>query len=141
MLEILPTVNALLNGLAFVLLLAGWMAIRRKNIRAHRAYMISAFFTSAMFLACYLYYHFGVQRTKPYGGTGVMQVVYKAVLYPHIILAMVMLPMIIETFRRALTGRFHAHKRIARWTLPIWLYVSFTGVVVYTMLYLANPAP
>ena len=132
----LPTINAALNGLAFLLLLSGYVAIRRKNVHVHRACMISAFVVSTAFLACYLYYHLVVRKgSKPFEGTGVIRTVYFAILIPHIILAVVMLPMILVTFRRALAARFDDHKRIARPTLAIWLYVSITGVIVYLMLY------
>lgn len=136
MLQWLPTINATLNGLAFLLLLAGFAAIKRKNVHIHRACMMSAFAVSAAFLACYLYYHLAVVRgSKPFEGTGIVRTIYFAILVPHIILAIVMLPMIIVTFRRALAGRFADHKRIAKPTLAIWLYVSITGVIVYLMLY------
>ena len=134
MLVWLPTVNATLNGFAFLLLLSGYLAIRRKNVHLHRACMISAFCVSTAFLACYLYYHFNV-LSKKYEGPDSLRIVYFIVLVPHIILAIVMLPMIFVTFRRALGARFEEHKRIARPTLAIWMYVSVTGVVVYLMLY------
>ena len=134
MLAWLPTINASLNGLAFLLLLSGYVAIRKKNVHVHRACMISAFFTSAVFLACYLVYHFNV-LSKKYEGPDYLRIVYVIVLVPHIILAIVMLPMMFVTFRRALGARFDEHKRIARPTLAIWMYVSVTGVIVYLMLY------
>jgi uncharacterized membrane protein YozB (DUF420 family) len=132
----LPTINATLNGVAFLLLLSGYVAIRRRNVKLHMTLMISALCVSAAFLACYLYYHIVVrQGSKPFEGTGLIRTVYFAILIPHIILAIVMLPMIFVTLRRALGARFEAHKRIARPTLAIWLYVSITGVIVYLMLY------
>ena len=130
----LPTINATLNGIAFLLLLAGYVAIRRRNVRLHQTFMVSALGVSAAFLACYLVYHFN-ELSKKFEGPTYLRTVYLLVLVPHIILAIVMLPMIFVTFRRALAGRFGDHKRIARPTLAIWLYVSITGVIVYLMLY------
>jgi uncharacterized membrane protein YozB (DUF420 family) len=130
----LPTINATLNGIAFLLLLSGYVAIRCRNVKLHMTLMISALAVSAAFLACYLVYHFNVP-SKKYEGPAYLRTVYFLVLVPHIILAVVMLPMIFVTFRRALGGRSDAHKRIARPTLAIWLYVSITGVIVYLMLY------
>jgi len=130
----LPTINATLNGVAFVLLLSGYIAIRNKNVQLHRALMLSAFAVSAAFLTCYLIYHFNVP-TKKFEGPAYLRSVYFLILVPHIILAVVMLPMIFVTFRRAFAARFDAHKRLARPTLAIWLYVSITGVIVYLMLY------
>jgi len=135
MLYWLPTINASLNGLAFLLLLSGYIAIRKKNAHLHRAFMLSAFAASAAFLTCYLYYHIILKGSKPYEGPAYLRSVYLLILVPHIILAVVMLPMIFVTFRRAFAARFDAHKRLARPTLAIWLYVSITGVVVYLMLY------
>ena len=130
----LPTINASLNGLAFLLLLAGYIAIRRKHVKLHHTLMISAFAVSAAFLVCYVVYHANV-GSKRFEGPAYLRTVYLLILVPHIILAVVMLPMILVTFRRALAGRFDAHKRLARPTLAIWLYVSLTGVIVYLMLY------
>lgn len=130
----LPTVNASLNGLAAVLLTVGWVFIKQRKVTAHRNCMIAAFLVSAVFLASYLLYHFH-QVATPFPGRGFWRGVYFAVLVPHIILAVVMLPMILVTFQRALRGDLIRHVRVARKTLPIWLYVSVTGVVVYVMLY------
>lgn len=130
----LPLVNALLNGTAACLLLGGWWAIRHGKVAQHRACMTAAFCVSALFLASYLVYHYQHGST-PFPGSGVWKSVYLAVLVPHIILAAAMLPFILVTFRRALAGRFEQHRRIARWTLPMWLYVAATGVIVYVMLY------
>ena len=135
MIESLPAVNATLNGLAFALLVAGWVSILRRQIQAHKVCMISAFVVSALFLACYLTYHY-YAGSKPFPGYGIWRPIYfYVILIPHIILAVVMLPMIAATFYHAFRDRFAAHKRIARWTLPVWLYVSITGVIVYVMLY------
>jgi uncharacterized membrane protein YozB (DUF420 family) len=136
----LPAVNATLNGLSAVLLTVGWIAIRNRNIRLHKTCMISAFVTSALFLACYLTYHTlriqatGESSTK-FPGTGIWRTIYFSILIPHILLAIAMLPMILRVFYLAFREDFARHKRLARWTLPIWLYVSVTGVLVYVMLY------
>ena len=130
----LPTVNASLNGLAALLLAAGFVMIRRGRIGAHRALMTAAFTTSALFLVSYVVYHAGA-GSRPFEGQGAIRLVYFAVLVSHVILAAAILPLAIVTLTRALRGRFDRHAAIARWTLPIWLYVSVTGVVVYLMLY------
>jgi uncharacterized membrane protein YozB (DUF420 family) len=126
--------NAALNSLSAVCLLTGYLFIRGKNLRAHRACMLSAFACSALFLASYLIYHYHV-GSVPYQGEGWMRVVYFGVLLTHTILASAVVPLALITLARALRGNFDAHRRIARWTFPIWLYVSVTGVVVYLMLY------
>lgn len=134
MIDSLPAVNATLNVAAACLLFLGWIFIRRKQVAAHRACMIAAFVVSAMFLACYLAYHF--QRgSRPFPGHGIWRTVYFLILVPHIFLAMAMLPPIYLTFRRAFAGDFERHRRIARPTLAVWIYVSATGVLVYLMLY------
>jgi len=134
MLAWLPTVNASLNGLAALLLAAGFVMIRRGRVSAHRALMTAAFTTSALFLVSYVVYHAGA-GSRPFEGQGAIRLVYFAVLVSHVILAAAILPLAIVTLTRALRGRFDRHAAIARWTLPIWLYVSVTGVVVYLMLY------
>ncbi|MBI5396800.1 MAG: DUF420 domain-containing protein [Verrucomicrobia bacterium] len=130
----LPAVNAVLNSLSAVLLCTGYGFIRRKNIVAHRACMASAFGTSVLFLIGYLTYHYHHGATR-FAGQGIIRPIYFAVLISHTILAVVIVPLVLVTLTRALRGRFEAHRRIARWTLPVWLYVSVTGVVVYLMLY------
>ena len=132
----LPAVNASLNGACTVLLLAGFAFIRSGKIRYHRACMIAAFVCSAVFLACYLYFHFhaGVIR---FGGHGAIRGVYLAILITHTMLAVVIVPLILITLWRALGEKFAAHRAIARWTFPLWLYVSVTGVIVYWLLYVA----
>lgn len=130
----LPALNALLNLTAAVLLVVGWRFIKARRIDAHRRTMIAAFCTSAAFLASYLTYHAQV-GSKPFPGTGVLRVIYFSVLIPHILLAAAILPLAIVTLRRGLARNDAAHRRIARLTLPIWLFVSVTGVVVYLMLY------
>ncbi len=137
----LPAVNATLNATSAVFLLAGYFFIRRRNITAHRISMVSAFISSTAFLACYLYYHFVVRLTVPFQGQGWLRVFYYGMLVSHIVLAAAILPLALITLGRALRGRFDRHRAIARWTLPIWLYVSVTGVLIYWMLYHLYPAP
>lgn len=132
--HLLPTVNATLNGIATVLLVTGFVMIRQRRIDAHRACMGSAFATSILFLTSYLTYHYYAGST-PFPGTGWVRPLYFFILITHIVLAAVVPPLAIVTLWRAQKGRFEAHKRLARWTLPIWLYVSVTGVVIYAMLY------
>ena len=130
----LPHLNALLNATATVLLVTGWLLIKRRRIQQHRAVMIAAVITSAAFLTSYVIYHANA-GSKPFPGTGVIRTVYFAILIPHVILAAVSLPPILITFIRGLRRDDQRHRRIARWTLPVWLYVSVTGVIVYVMLY------
>jgi uncharacterized membrane protein YozB (DUF420 family) len=131
---VLPTVNAALNATAAVLLIWGYTLIRRKRIQAHRKVMTAAFVTSCVFLACYLIYHYQA-RMVPFKKTGAIRTVYLSILTTHIILAFTVPVLAIITLRRGLAARYDKHRRIAHWTLPIWLYVSVTGVVVYVMLY------
>jgi uncharacterized membrane protein YozB (DUF420 family) len=130
----LPALNATLNSLAAVLLVCGWIAIRSRRIALHRACMLAAFATSAAFLTSYLVYHYHV-GSKPFPGTGAIRFVYLGILVSHILLAITIVPLSLVTLSRALASRFDKHRRIARVTLPIWLYVSVTGVIVYVMLY------
>ncbi len=130
----LPLVNAILNGTAAVLLTFGYAAIRAKQVRLHKTLMLTALAVSAMFLASYLYYHFAVRHGKETTYTGEWSRVFYGLLISHILLAIVTVPMALITARLALVGRFHRHKKLARWTLPIWLYVSVTGVIVYLFL-------
>lgn len=130
----LPALNATLNGVAAGLLLIGWVCIRRRWIAAHRAAMLAACTASALFLISYVVYH-AHAGSKPYEGAGPLRAVYFAVLITHIILAAAIVPLVAVTLVRALRGRFDRHARVARWTLPLWLYVSATGVVIYLMLY------
>ena len=134
MTPVLPTVNACLNGLAALLLIWGYTLIRRKQVSTHRKVMITAFITSCLFLVCYLIYHAQVGSVH-FPKTGVIRTVYLSILGTHTALAAAVPVLAIITLRRGLSSRFDKHRRIARWTLPIWLYVSVTGVVVYVMLY------
>lgn len=133
-LQDLPTVNACLNAASGALLIAGFWFIRHQNIRAHMTCMLSAVGTSVLFLAGYLTYHFQVGTTR-FMGEGPWRAVYFSLLGTHTVLAMAIVPLVAITLVLALKGRFSRHRRIARWTLPLWLYVSATGVLVYFMLY------
>lgn len=135
----LPTVNAGLNAVAAVLLLTGWVAIRRGRPRAHRAAMVAAFAVSTIFLACYLTYHWLVGHV-PFAGRGLIRPVYFAILITHVVLATVVPVLAIAMFVLAFRGRWEIHRRLGRVTLPIWLYVSVTGVVIYLMVYHFYPA-
>jgi len=130
----LPALNATLNAIAAVLLVVGYRLIRRGRREQHRRVMLAAFATSALFLISYVTYHANV-GSRPFTGQGPIRVVYFTILITHVILAAAILPMALITLNHALRSRFDRHMRIARWTLPIWLYVSVTGVVVYLMLY------
>ena len=129
-----PVIDASLNGTSAVLLLIGRGYIKRGRMAAHRAFMIAALACSSIFLACYLYYHWHV-GSVPFQGQGWSRKVYFSILISHTILAAVIVPMIIITLSRALRERFDRHRAIARWTYPLWMYVSVTGVIVYFMLY------
>jgi len=130
----LPTLNAALNATTAVLLLTGWWLIRRGRKQAHRVAMLAAVATSALFLASYLVYHFEVGSVR-FRGQGALRAVYLAILASHTVLAATIVPLVLVTLTRALRGRFDAHRRLGRVTLPLWLWVSVTGVVVYWMLY------
>jgi uncharacterized membrane protein YozB (DUF420 family) len=133
----LPTLNALLNALAAILLTGGLVQIKRGNIAAHRRFMMAAFGVSGLFLVSYVIFHAQV-GSVPYPGTGVWRVIYFTILIPHVILAAAVLPLALVTLRRGLARHDAAHRRIAKITLPIWLFVSVTGVIVYVMLYQMN---
>jgi len=135
----LPAVNASLNGLSAVFLTAGFVFIKRGNKIAHRNCMIAAFCTSIIFLGCYLTYHLNVQTVTHFRNPEWFRPIYLTILLTHTVLAMVIVPMILMTLWRAKTERFEAHKKIARWTWPLWMYVSVTGVVVYWLLYIKYP--
>ena len=130
----LPLVNASLNGLATVLLIVGYVCIRQRRIAAHRAAMIAAFATSVLFLISYLIYH-AHTGSRPFPGRGSVRAVYFGILITHIVLAATIPPLAGVTLWRAYRRRFDRHMKIARWTLPLWLYVSINGIVVYLMLY------
>ena len=130
----LPALNATLNATCAILLTIGYVLIRRGRVRQHRRVMIAAFVTSTLFLTSYLIYHANI-GSKPFPGTGTIRTVYLTILISHILLAIAIVPMALITLSRGLRERFDRHVAIARWTLPVWLYVSITGVIVYVMLY------
>jgi len=140
----LPVVNASLNGLSAILLTTGYIFIRRGNKVAHRNCMVSALITSSAFLACYLYYHFRMQQVYGDAHTRFLnpawfRPIYLTLLFTHLIGAFLIVPLVFMTVSRAVKQRFDLHKKIARWTWPIWMYVSVTGVVIYFLLYQIFP--
>jgi uncharacterized membrane protein YozB (DUF420 family) len=130
----LPALNATLNATSAVLLMTGYLFIRRGDMRRHRVAMISACIVSTLFLASYVIYHANV-GSKPFTGRGTIRAVYFTILLTHVVLAATVVPLALITLSRALRERFDRHIAIARWTFPIWMYVSVTGVLVYLMLY------
>jgi|TARA_B100001250_G_scaffold395312_1_gene400079 uncharacterized membrane protein YozB (DUF420 family) len=136
----MPSLNAALNGLASVFLLLGYIFIRKDNKTAHKNCMIAAFVTSAVFLACYLWYHYNSEiHNALIHPSSIVNTLYYFILITHIILAIVILPLIFITLNHALRERFDRHRKIARWTWPLWMYVSVTGVIVYLFLYVLFP--
>lgn len=130
----LPTLNAILNATAAFFLAAGYLQIRRGRIEMHKRCMLAALATSALFLVSYVVYHW-FAGSRPYPGAGYTRVLYFTILSTHVVLAAVILPLALTTAARGLRAQYDRHVRIARWTLPIWMYVSITGVVIYWMLY------
>lgn len=130
----LPAVNASLNAISGVLLFAGYLLIRRRRIQQHRRCMIAAFAASSLFLVCYVIYHAQV-GSVPFTRKGFVRPLYFSILITHVTLAAAVLPLAIVTLSRGLQAKYPKHRAIARWTLPIWLYVSVTGVLVYVLLY------
>lgn len=130
----LPAINATLNAASGVLLLIGYALIRARRIDQHRRFMLAAFTTSSLFLVCYLVYHAQVGSVR-FPRQGIVRPIYFTILFTHVTLAAAVLPMAIVTLWRGLNGRYPQHRRLARWTFPIWLYVSVTGVLVYVLLY------
>ena len=130
----LPALNAALNGTAALFLLTGYVLIRRGHRQMHKRCMLAALTASALFLTSYVTYHWHA-GSRPFPGTGAIAVVYFTILITHVVLAVAVLPLALTTTARGLWSQFDRHKRIARWTFPIWLYVSVTGVVIYLMLY------
>jgi len=135
----LPAVNACLNGLSAVFLTTGYVFIRRGNKIAHRNCMVSAFVTSTIFLICYLTYHFTVRTVTRFEKPEWFRPIYLTILLTHTVLAVVIVPLVLMTLGRAVKQRFDLHKKIARWTWPLWMYVSVTGVVIYLLLYQIFP--
>lgn len=138
-LSLLPHLNAFLNGTSAVLLVSGYAFIKQGRVAAHRACQVSAVVTSVVFLASYLTYHYSHGTTR-FAGQGIARPIYFVILTSHTILAIVIVPLVLVTLARAMKGDFARHRKIARWTLPLWLYVSVTGVIVYLMLYQIYPA-
>jgi uncharacterized membrane protein YozB (DUF420 family) len=136
----LPHLNAVLNTTSALLLLLGFTLIRLGRVRAHRNCQVTAVITSTLFLISYLTYHYHHGSTR-FAGQGIARPLYFSILITHTILAVVIVPLIVVTLYRAARGDFIRHRRIARWTLPLWLYVSVTGVIVYLMLYHIYPSP
>jgi putative membrane protein len=132
-LSILPFINALLNSITFVALSIALIAIKRKNIPLHKKMIFTALSSTALFLMTYLVYHFGAPHTV-YGGTGPLKAIYLFILLTHIVLAAAIVPLALITLARGLNMQVEKHRKIARWTMPIWLYVSLTGVIVYIMI-------
>jgi putative membrane protein len=130
----LPAVNASLNGLSAILLTAGYCFIRQKNQTAHRNCMVAAVCTSTLFLSSYLVYHSQAGRTV-FREPQWFRPIYHAILLTHTVLAVVIVPMVLVTLSRAIKGRFELHQKVARWTWPLWMYVSVTGVLIYLLLY------
>ena len=138
--SLLPHLNALLNSTSAILLLGGYGFIRSGRVKAHRTCQVSAVGTSTLFLISYLTYHYFHGATR-FAGQGIARPIYFTILISHTILAVVIVPLVLITLYRALRADFVRHRRVARWTLPIWLYVSVTGVIVYLMLYRIYPTP
>lgn len=134
----LPAVNASLNGLSTAFLVSGFAMIRRRHIEAHQKFMTAAFVSSALFLVSYVAYH-SLHGDTPFQGQGWIRPVYFFVLISHIVLSFFALPLVLTSFYLSLTSRFERHKRVSRWTFPLWLYVSITGVVVFALLKTFNP--
>ncbi len=132
-LSFLPLINAILNSITFIALSIALMAIKKKNISLHRNMIFTALTSTGLFLVTYLAYHFGAPSTK-YGGTGPLKAVYLFILLTHIVLAAAIVPLALISVARGLNMQVEKHRKIARWTMPIWLYVSLTGVIVYIMI-------
>jgi uncharacterized membrane protein YozB (DUF420 family) len=137
--SVLPHLNAVLNATSGLLLVTGYVLIRRRQVNLHLSCMIAALISSTLFLISYLTYHYYHGATR-FAGVGIARPLYFTILVTHTVLAVVILPFIFVTVYRAARGEYRKHKRIARWTFPLWLYVSVTGVVVYLMLYQIYPA-
>lgn len=135
----LPAINAGLNTLSTVFLTLGFIFIKQGKKEAHEKMMFSALITSALFLACYLYYHFNTQVVTKFVDPAWFRPIYLVLLLTHVVLAVVIVPLILMTFSRAIKKNFELHKKIARWTWPLWMYVSVTGVLIYLLLYQIYP--
>lgn len=135
----LPHLNAVLNGLSAIFLVTGYLLIRNGRVRAHRAMMTCALASSILFLISYLTYHFVFRGLTRFQGQGIIRPIYFIILFTHTVLAALIVPFVLVTLARALRADFVRHRRIARWTFPLWLYVSVTGVIVYLLLYQIYP--
>ncbi|MHA7964540.1 DUF420 domain-containing protein [Paenibacillus sp. CAU 1782] len=131
--KILPMLNAIFNSFTFLSLVVALVAIKRKNIKMHRTFVGMAFLTTTLFLTSYVTYHYLTEST-PYGGEGILRGIYFFVLLTHIVLAVVVVPLALLSVVRGMTGQIEKHRKISRWTMPVWLYVSLTGVIVYLMI-------
>jgi len=129
----LPLLNAILNSLAFVSLVIALFAIKQKNIKRHKSFVLLALFWTSIFLVSYLLYHFSTPSTK-FGGEGFIKIIYFIILLTHIVLAAIIVPLALISIGRGLNMEIQKHRKIARWTMPIWLYVSLTGVIIYLMI-------
>jgi len=136
--SVLPLVNACLNGASALLLTVGYGFIRQRKVTAHKTCMVTAFGVSSCFLVSYVIYHYHA-GSKPFGGLGWVREIYYPLLISHVVLAALIVPLALTTIYRAWRGQWARHRRLARWTLPLWLYVSVTGVIVYWMLYHLGP--
>jgi putative membrane protein len=134
--KIFPLINATLNGFAFLFLFCGWWAIKRNDHFTHRRFMGAALITSTLFLICYLTYHALSPGITRYRGEGILRIIYFAILGTHTPLAAIIVPFCLKAFWHAIRGEFEKHVRITRWLLPVWMYVSVTGVLIYLMLYI-----
>ena len=138
-LSVFPVINACLNGTSAVLLGTGYYLVKQRRLQAHKRFMVAAFVTSALFLVSYLTYHWELTQTgrtiTRFQGQGIWRPIYFAILGTHTVLAAIIVPLVLVTVTRALRGKFDLHRAVARWTLPLWMYVSITGVVIYLMLY------
>jgi putative membrane protein len=130
---ILPLMNAIFNSFTFIFLVCALIAIIKKNVRLHRRFIYAAFITTALFLVTYTTYHY-IAESTPFGGTGIIATIYYFILITHILLAIVIVPLALTSVARAWNMENERHKKIARWTMPLWLYVSLTGVIVYMMI-------
>ncbi|RJE91258.1 DUF420 domain-containing protein [Paenibacillus sp. 1011MAR3C5] len=131
--KILPLLNAIFNSFTFLALVVALIAILKKNVRMHRTFIGLAFGTTTLFLVSYVTYHYLTESTS-YGGEGILKTIYLFILLTHIVLAIVVVPLALLSLARGISGQVEKHRKIARWTMPIWLYVSLTGVIVYLMI-------
>ena len=138
--ESIPAINALLNSIATVLIISGLVCIKKGNKKAHRSLMTAALAVSVCFLACYIYHKWSVNwQNRSIGAEGFIRTAYLIMLFTHVLLAIAIVPLVLRVFFLAIRGRYEVHKRWARWTYPIWLYVSVTGVLVYFSIYVWFP--